>query len=144
MSLDCFLVREAHHCIRIQVDLLSSLALYIFYSFTCDESDASSTRYDLFRNLRIFTVERGSFVDWANMDFLVKFPPNLEVLCLDFYLVPPNLKPSELFEEELYLSNVLANIKFPNLREVIVPEESSETRTMNLLKEESFLRKGRL
>lgn len=57
------------------------------------------------------------------MDFLVKFPPNLEVLCLDFYLVPPNLKPAELFEEELYLSNVLANIKFPNLREVIVPEE---------------------
>lgn len=51
------------------------------------------------------------------------FPPSLEVLFLDFYLVPPNSKPQDSFKEELLLSEILKVIKFPNLKEVIVPAE---------------------
>lgn len=51
-----------------------------------------------------------------------KFPPNLEILQLPFYVLDddPNIRA---FLEETSLFNILQNRKFPNLKEVVVPKE---------------------
>lgn len=85
-----------------------------------DPLEPYSLKYNAFKTLRIFSVDRLSL--WYLREYeAAKLPLSIEVLYLSCYVTELSTQRDKLSEER-DLARVLKSRSFPNLREVVVPK----------------------